>query len=54
MGKVRLEKIDAHLKEELKDEEFRKLYELERVKVALAQNKALGRGIKISFPKLSG
>ena len=100
MGKVRLEKIDAHLKEELKDEEFRKLYELERVKVALAQKiaelrqdkhlkqaelakimgvsqqfisqietaeeknltigtllkvaKALGRGIKISFPKLSG
>ena len=100
MGKVRLEKIDVHLKDELKDKEFRKLYDLERAKVALAQKiaelrqdkhlkqaelakimgvsqqfisqvetaeeknltietllkvaKALGRGIKISFPKLSG
>ncbi len=98
-GKVRLEKIDAHLKEELKDEEFRKVYEIECAKVALAQKiaelrqdkhlkqaelakkmgvsqqfisqietgeernltietlikiaKSLGRGVNISFPKLS-
>ncbi|HDZ76482.1 MAG TPA: helix-turn-helix domain-containing protein [Candidatus Omnitrophica bacterium] len=37
MRKVRLEKIDAHLKEELKDEVFRKAFELERAKVVLAQ-----------------
>ena len=37
MKKVRLEKIDEHLKEELKNEEFRKAYELECAKVALAQ-----------------
>ncbi|OIO35013.1 MAG: hypothetical protein AUJ74_07825 [Candidatus Omnitrophica bacterium CG1_02_44_16] len=99
MGKIRLEKVDAHLKEELKNKEFRKAYELERAKVALAQRiaelrqechvtqkelakrlrvsqqfisqietaeegnltvdtliglaKSLGRGIKISFPKIS-
>jgi DNA-binding XRE family transcriptional regulator len=100
MAKVRLEKIDGYLTEKLKDEKFRKAYELERAKVALAQKiaelrqekrlrqvdlakklgvsqqfvsqietaeeknltletlvkiaKALGRGVKISFPKLSG
>jgi len=99
MGKVRLENIEKHLKEQLKNEEFRKAYEIECVKVALAQKiaelrddeeltqaelakrlgvsqqfvsqietgaeknltletlikiaKSLGRGIKISFPKLS-
>ncbi len=37
MKKVRLEKIDAHLQEELKSERFRKTYEVERAKVALAQ-----------------
>ena len=37
MKKVRLEKIDAHLQEELKSERFRKSYEIERAKVALAQ-----------------
>jgi len=37
MKKIRLEKINAHLKEELKNEEFRKAYEIERAKVALAQ-----------------
>jgi len=37
MKNVRLEKIDAHLKEELKSERFRKAYEIERAKVALAQ-----------------
>lgn len=99
MKKIRLEKIDAHLKEELKNKEFRKAFEIERAKVALAQKIAelrqeqhlkqsdlakklsvsqqfisqietaqednltldtllkiaisLGRGIKISFPKVS-
>lgn len=37
MKKVRLEKIDAHLHEELKNERFRKAFEVERAKVALAQ-----------------
>lgn len=37
MGKVRLEKIDGYLEEKLKDERFRKAYELECAKVALAQ-----------------
>jgi len=99
MKKIRLEKIDAHLKEELKSAKFRKSYEIESAKVALAQKiaklrqeehlkqselarrlgvsqqfisqietaqesnltldtllkiaKSLGRGIEISFPKLS-
>jgi len=98
-GKVGLEKIDVHLKEELKNKEFKRLYEVECAKVALAQKiaelrqdkhlkqtdlakilgvtqqfisqietaeernltietlikiaKSLGRGVKISFPKLS-
>lgn len=37
MKKARLEKVDAHLNEELKNRVFRKAYELERAKVALAQ-----------------
>lgn len=37
MRKVRLENIEKHLREELKNEEFRKAYELECAKVALAQ-----------------
>ena len=37
MAKVRLEKFDTHLKEKLKDKEFRKFFELERANVALAQ-----------------
>jgi len=37
MKKIRLEKIDSHLQEELKNEKFRKLYEFERAKVSLAQ-----------------
>ena len=37
MRKIRLEKINAHLARELKNKEFRKAYELERTKVALAQ-----------------
>lgn len=37
MSKVRLEKIDGYLEEKLKNKEFRKLYEIERAKVALAQ-----------------
>ncbi len=99
MKKVRLENIEKHLKEELKNEAFKKAYEMECVKVALAQEIAelredeeltqvelakrlgvsqqfisqietaaernltietlikiatsLGRGINISFPKLS-
>ena len=99
MRKVRLENIEKHLREELKKEEFRKAYELECAKVALAQKiaslreekhlrqidlakklgvsqqfisqietgeeknltietiikiaKSLGRGVSISFPKLT-
>jgi DNA-binding XRE family transcriptional regulator len=99
MNKVRLENIEIDLREKLKNEKFRKAYELECAKVALAQKiaelreekhlrqidlakklgvsqqfisqietgeernltietlikiaKSLGRGIKISFPKLS-
>lgn len=99
MGKVRLENIDVYLQEKLKDEKFRKAYELECAKVALAQKiaelrqekhlrqadlakrlgvsqqfisqietgeeknltietiiriaKSLGRGVVISFPKLT-
>lgn len=37
MKKIVLENVNIHLKEELKDEKFRKLYEKELVKVALAQ-----------------
>ena len=37
MKRIKLEKIDSHLNEELKNKEFRKAYELERAKVALAQ-----------------
>jgi DNA-binding XRE family transcriptional regulator len=37
MRKVRLERIDLRLKKELKDKEFRKMFEAERAKVALAQ-----------------
>ncbi len=37
MSKVRLEKIDEFVKEQLKNKEFRRLYEIERAKVALAQ-----------------
>ncbi len=37
MKKVRLENVDIDLKEKLKNEEFRKAYEFECVKVALAQ-----------------
>ena len=99
MKKVRLENIEIDLREKLKDEKFRKAYELECAKVALAQKIAelreekhlrqvdlakklgvsqqfisqietaqesnltldtllkiaisLGRGLKISFPKVS-
>lgn len=99
MKKIRLENIDGYLQEQLKNKKFRKLYEVECAKVALAQRiaelreekhlnqvglarilgvsqqfisqietgqennltlytllrlaSALGRGIKISFPKIS-
>lgn len=99
MKKIRLENVDIDLKEKLKNEEFRRLYEFESAKVALAQKiaemrqdghlkqvdlakklgvsqqfvsqietgeernltietlikiaQSLGRGISISFPKLS-
>ena len=55
MAKVRLENFDIHLKKELKNEEFRKIYEIECAKVSLAQKiaKSLGRTVKISFPKAS-
>lgn len=100
MKKTKLENIDTFIKEKLKDENFRKLYELERAKVTMAQRiaelreekhlcqadlakrlgvsqqfisqietgesknltletmfkiaRSLGRGLTISFPKLSG
>lgn len=99
MRKVRLENIEIDLKEKLKNKEFKRLYEIECAKVALAQKiaelrekkhlrqvdlakrlgvsqqfisqietgqeknltletiikiaKSLGRGVKISFPKVS-
>jgi len=99
MGKVKLENFEVYLKEKLKDKKFRKAYELECAKVALAQKiaelredqhlrqadlakrlgvsqqfvsqietgeeknltvetlikiaKSLGRGVNISFPKIS-
>ena len=37
MRKAKLENVEIGLKEKLKDKEFRRLYELERAKVALAQ-----------------
>lgn len=37
MAKIRLEKFNSHLKEKLKNKEFRKQFELERAKVSLAQ-----------------
>ncbi len=100
MRKVSLENTEIHFRELLKNKKFRKAYERERVKVALAQKlaelrqdahlrqsdlakklhvsqqfisqietaeadnltidtllniaRSLGRGIEISFPKLSG
>ena len=36
-GKLRLENFEHYLKGELKDKEFKKHYELERARVALAQ-----------------
>ena len=99
MGKIGLKNYEIHLKELLKNKKFRKAYERERIKVALAQKlaelrqdahlrqsdlakklhvsqqfisqietaeadnltidtllniaRSLGRGIEISFPKLS-
>ena len=99
MGKVKLENIDIGLRGKLKNKEFKRLYELECAKVALAQRiaelreekhlrqadlakrlgvtqqfisqietgeeknltletmikiaKSLGRGLSISFPKLT-
>ena len=37
MPSIRLEKFDDFLQEKLKNKEFRRLYEIERAKVALAQ-----------------
>ena len=37
MANIRIETFEDHLKENLKDKEFRRLYEIERAKVALAQ-----------------
>ena len=37
MKNIKLANVDRHLKEELKNEKFKALYELERAKVALAQ-----------------
>jgi DNA-binding XRE family transcriptional regulator len=100
MKRVKLENVNVGLREKLKNEEFRRLYQLERAKVALAQKiaemreekhlrqvdlakrigvtqqfisqietgeeknltletmikiaRSLGRGLSISFPKLTG
>ena len=43
MNKIRLEKINGHLQEELKNEKFKRAYEMERAKVSLAQKIALLR-----------
>lgn len=99
MTKVKLESYEIHLKEKLKNERFRRYYDIERAKVSLAQKiselrekenlrqldlakkmhvsqqfisqietaeeknltletllkiaRSLGRGLKISFPKIS-
>ena len=37
MRKVKLENVDIGLRDKLKDKKFRRLYELERAKIALAQ-----------------
>lgn len=37
MAKVRLERVENHLNKELKDPEFKELFEIERAKAALAQ-----------------
>ena len=37
MKKIRLEKINGHLQAELKNKKFKKVYEIEVAKVALAQ-----------------
>ena len=37
MPGIRLENVDHWFKEQMKDKEFRRLYKIERVKVALAQ-----------------
>jgi DNA-binding Xre family transcriptional regulator len=37
MANIRLEKTDGHFQKMLKNEEFRRQYEIERAKVALAQ-----------------
>lgn len=100
MSKIKLENYEAHLNEKLRNKTFKKYYEMESAKVALAQRiaelreeenlkqtdlakrihvsqqfisqietaqeknltietllkiaRSLGRGIKISFPKVSG
>lgn len=40
MARIRLKKIDPHLKELLENKEFKKEFERERIKVALAQKLA--------------
>jgi len=40
MARIRLKNIDSHLKELLKNKEFKKEFERERIKVALAQKLA--------------
>ena len=37
MTNIRIENIDGHFQKMMKDKEFRRLYEIERAKVALAQ-----------------
>jgi len=37
MSNVRIENIDGHFQEMMKDKEFRRLYQIERAKVTLAQ-----------------
>ena|SRR3989344_4518783 len=44
MGKVKLENVLISLREELKNPKFKKAYEIERAKVALAQKIAELRG----------
>ena len=37
MANISLEKVDGYVQEKLKDKEFRRFYELERMKLALAK-----------------
>ena len=47
--KIRLENAEKHLNEKLKNPEFKKAYEIERIKVAFAQKIAEKKGMSITL-----